>query len=221
MSSTILDLKKSFLQNQIRILSSPFSPPSRWRDTAPLTREHDPLPEKAVRDAMHKANVLLRQHIRSVYSTQTVRAVAEQIDNLYWNGGEPQEGEVQESAEEMLIAQNLDLTYYGDIAKLSREWPEEDTMDREPGNDDKVERERYTELRSRLSTLSEKEQDQRRKIIMYKRLLEMLRPFQEPKVNIQPNLVTKDGELGKELEKMKVFTVRLAEKVKSSEANGR
>ena len=165
--------------------------------------------------------MLLRQHIRSVYSTQTVRAVAEQIDNLYWNAGEPQESELQESAEEMLIAQNLDLTCYGNIAKLPQEWPEEDTTDCKPGNDDEVERERYAELRLRLSTLSEKEQDQRRKIIMYKRLLEMLRPFQEPKDNIQPNLVTKDGELGKELEKMKVFMVRLAEKVKSSEANGR
>ncbi|MCJ1350812.1 MAG: hypothetical protein MMC33_000793 [Icmadophila ericetorum] len=217
MSSTILDLKKAFLQNQIRNLSNPFSLAPRWRETAPLTREHDALPEKTVQDAMHKANVLLRQHSRTVYNAQTVRAVAEQIDHLYWDVGEPEEGEADKVEEGVLIIQDLDLSYHGDIAKLPEEWPEgEEEEDMDTG----AERDKYAQLRSQLSTLSEKEQELRRKTTIYKQLLQMLLPIKDPKNNIQPNLVTKDGELGKELEKMKVLMVRLGEKVKSSDIGG-
>ena len=116
----------------------------------------------------------------------------------------------------MLIIQDLDLSYHGDIAKLPEEWPEGEEEEEDTG----AERDKYAQLRSQLSTLSEKEQELRRKTTIYKQLLQMLLPIKDPKNNIQPNLVTKDGELGKELEKMKVLMVRLGEKVKSSDIGG-
>lgn len=46
-----------------------------------------------------------------------------------------------------------------------------------------------------------------------KQLRQLLEPFQDPQENIQPNLVTKDGELSKELERMKVLLARVGEKM--------
>lgn len=45
-------------------------------------------------------------------------------------------------------------------------------------------------------------------------------PFDDPKGNVQPNLVTSSGELGKELERMRLLAARLAaqvERVKQDE----
>ena len=42
---------------------------------------------------------------------------------------------------------------------------------------------------------------------------ELLSPLEEPKVNVQHNLVTRDGELGKELERMKILLARVGGKL--------
>lgn len=46
-----------------------------------------------------------------------------------------------------------------------------------------------------------------------KQLRDYLKPFKDAQENIQPNLVTKDGELSKELERMKVLLARVGEKM--------
>jgi len=46
-----------------------------------------------------------------------------------------------------------------------------------------------------------------------KQLRHYLKPFKDAQENIQPNLVTKDGELSKELERMKVLLARVGEKM--------
>lgn len=48
-----------------------------------------------------------------------------------------------------------------------------------------------------------------------RQLRQLLEPFQDPQEDIQPNLVTKDGELSKELERMKVLLARVGEKMAS------
>ena len=52
-------------------------------------------------------NSIIRHHNRTVYSSQTIRHVAEQIDRLYWVSGEPDvhSGEVDEG----LVGREVDL----------------------------------------------------------------------------------------------------------------
>lgn len=55
-------------------------------------------------------------------------------------------------------------------------------------------------------------------------LQRLLEPFEEPQKNIQPNLVTRDGELVQELDKMRMLVARLggriAQQKKSSDSQG-
>lgn len=53
-----------------------------------------------------------------------------------------------------------------------------------------------------------KRQEQARKSAQYKLLRELLQPFENAQESVQPNLVTKDGELFKELEKLKLLMAR-------------
>jgi hypothetical protein len=51
------------------------------------------------------------------------------------------------------------------------------------------------------------------------RLLQrLLEPFREPQTNVQPNLVTKDGELVRELEKMRMLVARVSGRIAQSQA---
>lgn len=49
-----------------------------------------------------------------------------------------------------------------------------------------------------------------------------MEPLRDPQVNIQPNLVTRDGELGKELDRMRILLARVAGRIgeTGSTANG-
>jgi hypothetical protein len=53
MDSTIIDLKKSFLQSQVRNLNSPLKPAPDWRDTG-LIVEQGELNERVVQEAVNK-----------------------------------------------------------------------------------------------------------------------------------------------------------------------
>ena len=67
--------------------------------------------------------------------------------------------------------------------------------------------------------LDEQRETQRHKLAQSKFLQEIIRPFENPQSNIQPNLVTKDGELTKELERLKVLVARMGEKIKEAPGN--
>jgi hypothetical protein len=57
---------------------------------------------------------------------------------------------------------------------------------------------------------------QKAKKVHYSRMREMVRPLREPKENVQPNLVTRDGELNAELEKTKMLAVLLAAQIQKA-----
>lgn len=50
----------------------------------------------------------------------------------------------------------------------------------------------------------------------YKQLEALLEPFKNPQENIQPNLLTRDGELVQEIDKMRMLVARVAGRVNSS-----
>jgi len=79
---TIIDLKSSFLRTQILQLSQPLRPSSSALTS--ITEAENGLRQKAIDDALRKANALLKKHNKLVYGPQATRHVAEQIDQLYW-----------------------------------------------------------------------------------------------------------------------------------------
>lgn len=99
---TILAHKTDFLTSQTLQLSRTLSPSNAWRASnannkrqAPATNENqsrnenaNPLPEKAIDDALYRLNHALQQHTRRVYAPQATRHVAEQIEALYLEAGE-------------------------------------------------------------------------------------------------------------------------------------
>lgn len=72
---------------------------------------------------------------------------------------------------------------------------------------------RYGELQRRLTELQVQREAARNKILRYKHLQTLLIPFKNPQVSVQPNLVTKDGELGRELDRMRILIARVTGKV--------
>jgi hypothetical protein len=67
-----------------------------------------------------------------------------------------------------------------------------------------------------LNVASEALATQKAKKVHYSRMREMVRPLREPKENVQPNLVTRDGELNAELEKTKMLAVLLAAQIQKA-----
>jgi DNA-binding SARP family transcriptional activator len=75
---------------------------------------------------------------------------------------------------------------------------------------------RYQQLRARLLELDLQRQKQQRCLAQYKQLEVLLTAFKDPSKNIQPNLVTRDGELGQELDRMRMLVARVAGRVGQS-----
>ncbi|KAF8416362.1 hypothetical protein BGX38DRAFT_1244434, partial [Terfezia claveryi] len=67
--------KKPFLDSQIRLLSADLAPPPNWQDAIPAGPGGD------------LVNLIAKKHNRSVYSSQTVKRVAEQIEAAYGGAG--------------------------------------------------------------------------------------------------------------------------------------
>jgi hypothetical protein len=67
--------------------------------------------------------------------------------------------------------------------------------------------------------LDERRKEVREKVARYKRLKEMLGPFERATETVQPNLVARDGELEKELEKMRLLVARVRGRVEALPEN--
>ncbi|EEA25710.1 hypothetical protein TMatcc_006059 [Talaromyces marneffei ATCC 18224] len=203
-SRTISEIKTSFIRNQIRILSASIAPQEGWRDWAPDTE--DDLSDKVVDEVLQKLNTTLKQHNRVVYSNQAIQHVARQIESLHWESVKsevlnPAQGstgvEIGSDLSNHLIIEKLPPQYRGDNVS-----PEE--------------KERYKLLYERLVALDNKRQEKQRQLAQYKQLEALLEPFKNPQENIQPNLITRDGELVREIDKMRMLVARVAGRVNST-----
>lgn len=72
---------------------------------------------------------------------------------------------------------------------------------------------RYKFLRERLVKLDAERKKREDKLLQYKHLKSLLEPFEDPLNTIQPNLATRDGELGAELDRMRMLLAKVASKV--------
>ncbi|KAI9705057.1 MAG: hypothetical protein M1836_006840 [Candelina mexicana] len=202
-TDTVIETKGSFLRSQIRLLSNPLAPPRNWQDRAPAAEEGD-LREKIVAEVLYKLNTLHRRHTKSAYSSQPLRHVAEQIDRLYWEAGAPQQSSDANSIE--ILNKASDYTDEEIISQLPEDWPLHHQGLQQ-------ELETYATLQSRLMHLSAQRHFQRQKLAQYRHLQLLLQPFENPQENVQPNLVTRDGELGGELDRMRMLMARVGSRI--------
>ncbi|KAH0545132.1 hypothetical protein FGG08_000744 [Glutinoglossum americanum] len=220
LEETVITLKKRFVASQVRLLNGTLRPSRDWRENAPRT-EHGDLSERAVGEALYKLNSLAHHHNTTAYSSHAQRHVAEQIEALYWSAGEIDRAIMIDDALDRGVdlrqpeyAHRIEYRHmtiltrnaYRNIARLPDQWPDEEGEE----NDDL---ERYEELYDSLTSLSEQIQRQRQKVTQFNQLKQLLKPFENPQESIQPNIVTRDGELGKELDKMRILMARVAGRV--------
>ncbi|EEH06251.1 conserved hypothetical protein [Histoplasma capsulatum G186AR] len=214
-SKTITEIKSSFVRNQIRILSVALTPSEDWHDYGPASEDN--IPDKIVEDVLQK-----------FFSSQAIHHVARQIENLYWNSVDPETG--GELSQGLVIEKGTDLSNSMSIARLPEQWSYDGNDD--VGEDDKVRFEstirssihnqhiipnwvfdRYEQLRLRLLELDKQRKKQQERLTQYRLLRELLEPFKDPQMNIQPNLVTRDSPLGQEIDRMRMLVAKVTSRV--------
>ncbi|KAK5658541.1 hypothetical protein OQA88_1933 [Cercophora sp. LCS_1] len=196
---TILDIKQTFLAHQVRTLSTPLNPSAAWQSSN--TTSEQPLPAKPLDDALFKLNARLSQHSKRVYPPQATRHVAEQIDQLYWNSALA----VSDSHDingDGGVHNSADLVDDDVIASLPTEWDD--------GGSE--EQKRYAELVGRLKGLAKEREKAREGMERLRGMKDLLGPFDEVE-RVQENLVTRDGEVERELSRMRVLLARVGGRV--------
>ncbi|KAI3398415.1 hypothetical protein diail_9235 [Diaporthe ilicicola] len=233
---TILTLKQNFLTTQTRLLSQPLQPSRAWRRANEAAANDDDdddaaaVSERAVDAALFRLNHTLQQHSRRVYVPQATRQIAEQIDKLYLGGAHDDDGDGLEDHDHDADAWRNVGADYADarvISSLPPAW--------EPGREAAaypLEAERYAELAGRLRGLSARRDEARARVERLRRMTALLAPFSspgsgagagagadassssyDPSGGVQENLVTRDGEVERELERMRMLLVRVGDKV--------
>ncbi|KAI9759799.1 MAG: hypothetical protein M4579_002098 [Chaenotheca gracillima] len=208
---TVTDLKKSFLNAQIRgPLSGGFEVGDGVlrRVNAAATAVPRGGGEERVDEEEELDPRVVEEVLKGVYSSQAIRHVAEQIDALYWASGEGESRNPRQDGPDAL-EKSADLRLDENITALPDEWMTED----EEETGDQSERERYIQLQDRLKALNAQRNTARQRLATYRDLETRLQPLQNPRQNVQPNLVTKNGELGKELERMRILMARVAGRI--------
>ncbi|KAL4774724.1 kinetochore Sim4 complex subunit Fta4 [Aspergillus nidulans var. acristatus] len=206
-SRSIPELKSSFIRTQIRILSESLEAPEDWRSYTTEPVEED-LSDKVVGDVLQKLNAALKQHNRVIYSSQAIQHVAQQIASLYWASVSQATREV--TSLERGVDRTVDLSSHPIITQLPGE-----LYDQSASEEEQL---RYKRLRERLANLDNQRQQRQRRLDQLRLLQRLLEPFREPQTNVQPNLVTKDGELVRELEKMRMLVARVSGRIAQSQA---
>ncbi|KAI5793074.1 kinetochore Sim4 complex subunit Fta4 [Geopyxis carbonaria] len=195
-------LKRNFLNSQIALLAHVPQPGASWHTQLPPADEHGDLTPAALRDAAIKLDLIAEKHSKLVYSAQLISHVAAQLDALYRDMTDGHDGAV--AAEEAVLAAGVDLTDPANIDALPEAYP---PAPGETASD--ADLERYAELRERLVRNAALLAAQREKNAYYRRLRELVAPFENPAESVQPNLVTSTGRIAEELDRLRVLASRV------------
>ena len=186
-----------------------------------------PLPQKQIDAALTKLNAQITQHNRLIFSAQAQRHVAEQIDTLYWNHvrEEVEGGDLDDDDDlsndvgrrRTVVLRSTDLQATSAVDQLPPSLDEVlvspwlDPRHDDDGDEEMSEqaKEQYASLVTRLQSASATRDAAGAELQSYRRLREMLAPFEQAGESVQGNLVTKDGELGRELERMRALLGRV------------
>ncbi|OAP58313.1 hypothetical protein AYL99_07403 [Fonsecaea erecta] len=223
---SISALKAAFIRSQVRQLETPLEPSTQWRDLLPETEEGH-LSDKLIQDLVSKVNDKIKQHNRLIFSTQSQRHVAEQIESLHWARASADSSSSVRAVEldTVAVRRDADLTDPDFIASLPHEYDalhvHPDHAARRAGEEEQEQGERdaeedqhrYTRMREELLSLSRQRDALKAKLAQYRHLQKLTEPLREPHENIQPNLVTRDGELSQQLDRTRVLLARVTARV--------
>ncbi|KAK4948131.1 hypothetical protein LTR10_013185 [Elasticomyces elasticus] len=211
---SMTSIKAAFLRSQVRHLSTPLEPSTQWRD---LTSEPEQakLSDKNIQTVVAKVNEKIKQHNRMVFSAQSQRLVAEQIESLHWTLVDAENKHAETNA--VIVKSDADLADVSAIEALPETY--EDLYLR-PGHEadahadaDTSHAETYRAAREELLELAHDRDVLRQRLSKHKYLQKLLEPMEDPQTSIQPNLVTRDGEMSRELDRMRVLLARVTAKV--------
>ncbi|KAI1017292.1 hypothetical protein LB505_001900 [Fusarium chuoi] len=205
---TIPSLKQSFITSQTTLLSQPIAPSRSWQETNDASDEA--IPERVVQEVLYNLNHTIQQHCRRVYPPQASRSIAEQINDVYTKDAERKVGGPADT--EGGIGRELDLTEDKSIEELPASWHLEKDI-----NDHPMEAKRYADAVQQLTELNDQRKQLRDKVARLKRLQSIVEPLQtdENGAGIQENLLTRNGPVEKELERMRILLARVGGRVLS------
>ncbi|KAL8393229.1 hypothetical protein RB595_003138 [Gaeumannomyces hyphopodioides] len=213
---TIQALKQDFIAEQTRLLSQPLAPSRAWSKAnsaaAAAAAGTAPLPQKAVDDALARFNHRLQQHSARVYSPPATRHVAEQLEQLYLaaerDDGAPRAGGDGDDGGDASLTLSADFADAQTIAALPPSWPSDQDASARP-----MEARRYAGLAARLQDLSAAREEAEARARRLRDMRRGLAPFVSGGESLQRNLVTKDGELERELERTRILMARVGDRV--------
>ncbi|KAI1809545.1 kinetochore Sim4 complex subunit Fta4 [Poronia punctata] len=251
---TIIAHKSTFINTQTLHLSQPLEPSAAWR--AANEAAEDGLSDRRIDDVLYRLNHILTQHARRVYAPQASRHVAEQIEGLFHADaeralrGKDHEGYDGDGAEVAGEKQQLrvgtDFTTDEAIGSLPSTW---DLQNPREAESHPPEARRYAELATELTSLCARRREARDRVERLRKISALLAPFESsdggggggddssvldgnPAVGtrtpVQDNLITRNGEIERELERMRLLLARVAgriarlpeKKKKSNDADG-
>ncbi|KAK1831578.1 kinetochore Sim4 complex subunit Fta4 [Podospora conica] len=204
---TVVHLKQSFLTTQTRLLSQPLAPSRAWLTTNDA--HDDALPPKAVDDALFKLNQRLQQHTRRVYAPQATRHVAEQIDALYWNAALAAT-ESRDDDDDAVLNTTSDFVDTKIITALPPSWT---TVSAAQADEFPAEAKRYADAVAELQALDARREEARARVVRLQRMKGLLEPFEEAAETVQGNLVTRNGEVEAEMQRMRMLLARVGGRV--------
>jgi hypothetical protein len=226
--------KSLFLHAQTRLLSAPLQISSQYRSTlysSSAGQTHPQISDKAITILTQKVNDEIKRHNKVVFSAQSIQYVVEQIETLYWNEvrgelrGEWEYGDWEgvggEGEWRVGVERDVDLGVKQGVEALP-ESMEDALLDARGQDQDErsgvseEESRRYAELRRRLVKLVKQRDEKKERLDRYRKLQELLRPYEDVQ-KIQPNLVTKDGEMSRELDRMRVLLARVGARMGSGD----
>ncbi|EXU95273.1 kinetochore complex Sim4 subunit Fta4 [Metarhizium robertsii] len=189
---TIPSLKGSFINAQTNILSRPLVPSRIWRRNN--NASSTPIPSRVLDDVLFNLNQTIQLHQR-------------RITNLYTRDADEKVKKWKES--ESSIGRELDLAADDAIEELPSSRPIESDLGRY-----QEKAKQYEGIVLRLTQLSEERKEIRLRVEKLRRIRDAVQRLSATdESNIQDNLVTRNGPVEKEQERMRVLLARVTSRV--------
>ncbi|KAI9900126.1 hypothetical protein N3K66_004388 [Trichothecium roseum] len=203
---TTTTLKEEFLQSQSLILSTTLVPSQAFRDANKVAEGS--LPDRLIDQVTQHVDSQVQLHGKRVLAPQANRAVAEQISDRYIKDVERRME--REALAESGIRKDADLADQAVIATLPETWSDEKEVSSRP-----TEAKRYADAVQQLLALNQQRSELKQRVERLRNMKTTIDPLQttEGGAGIQENLVTRNGEMEKELEKMRILLARVAGRV--------
>ncbi|KAK9476176.1 kinetochore Sim4 complex subunit Fta4 [Lipomyces japonicus] len=210
MDADIYNVKRRFIESQVRLLSLPSETSSSF-----VARHAQFASSVATGRVLKKVHVLERKHARKYYSLQAIQHVALQITSLHnsqvTSAREHASALVSVTGDQPAIHNVADLLDRKVIDALPEEWPGNNNSNDD--EDSQHDRQKFSQLRDKLLSLSSALSAAKRKHDRLASMESEIAKFNDPVVTVQPNLVSRSGLIEAELARMRILLARISSKV--------